>query len=203
MSTGTLPLVPSDPSTPAPAQAQGADASAAPAAPAAAAAAAPDAFARLEPRLGSAAVVVGAVMFLAVPLPALAPSLGDLFDWAGAQLLAQGLARDLWLLLVARRAPACEDACVVGKAGGWLRGRRRGGKPVLCLESAAGAGPIGIGLLLMAAGATAVVPLPTAGAVMLGGAWWLCGWWTRDVVMEFRRAPDHRNVVVGFGRSQP
>jgi hypothetical protein len=169
----------------------------------------PDLVARLEPRLGIVAMAVGAVMLVAVPLPALTVGIGTIFNAAGIQLLGQGLCRDLWILGTRRAAPACGDACAVGKSLSlWRRLLGRAAMPaaapvksapILCLESALGAGLIGIGLLLMASGATAALTLPQGVALAVAGGWWMLGWALRDVVFELKRAPDHINVAVGFG----
>jgi len=168
----------------------------------------PDLVARLEPGLGLFAIIIG----VAVPLPGLTLGIGAMFNAAGIQLLAQGLGRDLWILARRRLAPNCGEACVVGKSVGWWRrllGRAAPSQPVptapaksapvLCLESALGAGLIAIGLLLMGAGATATVTTSPGAVIAVAGLWWLAGWALRDFVFELKRAPDHINVAVGFG----
>jgi hypothetical protein len=171
----------------------------------------PDLVARLEPRLGLFAIIIGGAALLAVPLPGLTLGIGAIFNAAGIQLLAQGLGRDLWILARRRLAPTCGEACVVGKSVGlWRRLLGRAASetvptapaksaPVLCLESGLGAGLIAIGLLLMGAGATATVTTSPGAVVAVAGLWWLAGWALRDFVFELKRAPDHINVAVGFG----
>jgi hypothetical protein len=51
----------------------------------------------------------------------------------------------------------------------------------------------------MGTGATLVVTVPQGIALGAAGIWWLVGWALRDFVFELRRAPNHLNVVVGFG----
>ena len=108
-------------------------------------------------------------------------SVSDLFRGAGILLLAQGLLRDLALLVANRIHPA-------GAAPRRML--------CVCIESTAGTALIMICIVLAALGMHQQASLSAAAVLSGCAALWSFGYLTRDLVLQVQRVPDHRSVLV-------
>ncbi|MCB1042311.1 MAG: hypothetical protein KDC35_05215 [Acidobacteria bacterium] len=107
----------------------------------------------------------------------------DVFRWSGVLILAQGLLRDVVLLVFYRHLIVAERA-----PSGFL----------ICVESTVGAGLIGVYLLLFGMGAQGDITISNSVLLAVSGCLWLFGYFTRDFVLEMRKEENHLNLVLGF-----
>lgn len=134
-------------------------------------------------------LTVGVAMVLVSPLAGrFLPSVidihvADVFRWSGILILGQSLVRDVVLLVFYRDL---------------IQGKPVHGGLLICLESTLGAGLIGVYLALYLMGAEGWIHLDARLATLITGLIWLFGYFSRDVVLEMRRDPNHLNLVLGF-----
>jgi len=141
----------------------------------------------IEPAIGGLGLLAGAVLAVSSTSP-LVVSIPDLFKWAGLMLMIQGFIRDLVLL---------SQGCGCARGDGTRKAL------ALCMESTIGMALILTYALLLFLGARGEVRLSAAAAVLLGSAWWIFGYLTRDLVLELKSEKDHLNLLVGLpGRKE-
>ena len=112
--------------------------------------------------------------------------IGQLFLLVSILVLAQGLSRDLWLLVRARRSPST----------GELRAAQ-----CMCIESTVGVLGIVVGFALIGTGFGRPIALSATGWGVLVAASLTFGFLIKDFVIEWnpwriRREKDHLNLLV-------
>jgi len=136
----------------------------------------------VERGLDGIALVVGIALLGAAPALRAEITRPMLVVLAGVVLLASGLARDLArIALEGRPRATAPDG--------------RPGELRLCFESTLGLLAVAVGLGGRVWEAGPVLAVPVGGLVLGGAVVAAFGHLTRNLVVVFRREPDHRNVV--------
>ena len=128
--------------------------------------------------------LIALAMLLVAPPPLL--EVGKLLLACSGLFLLQGLCRDLWLLVRARRDRNRQEPVAA---------------QCLCLESAVGVLGVLSGISLLGSGFTWSIALGKWGPSLAALAVLTSGFLTKDFVIEwnpwrFRREKDHQNIIV-------
>ncbi len=134
-------------------------------------------------------VLAGVVVLLADHLPPVV-GLGNLFLTTSALLLFQGLIRDLWLLVKAKREPK-PDAIQKIRC--------------MCVESTLGMSGIVVGIVLLGAGLNLPAMMANWNWCLLVALTMTIGFAMKDYVVEWmpfrlRKDADHMNIVFTWKR---
>jgi hypothetical protein len=132
-----------------------------------------------ESWIGGGLAAAGLVWRLAFPHPSVEIEFWQGVTFTGAAFLAVGLVRDVLILLLAKRT--CPP--------------KRAGEKTICLESLVGPLLVFAGLGILGAGVHHAFrpPLPSVGIYL--GLLFIVSGRTKDVVVVFRREPNHMNVI--------